>query len=92
MVSSPKFYHVMKYNYNTTGTCSRNIEIEITEDGKIGDVVFAGGCHGNLQGIAALVKGMTPAEAAAKLRGIDCKGNGTSCPDQLARALESVIK
>lgn len=80
----------MKYSYTTSGTCSRSIEIEIDSDGKIGEVVFAGGCHGNLQGIAALVKGMTPVEAAAKLRGIDCRGKGTSCPDQLAIALDSI--
>lgn len=80
----------MKYNYAPAGTCSRNIEFEITDDGKIGNVVFTGGCHGNLQGIAALVKGMTPSEAASKLKGIDCRGRGTSCPDQFAKALESV--
>lgn len=82
----------MKYSYVPTGTCSRNIEFEITPDGKIGEVNFAGGCHGNLQGLSALLKGMTPAEAAAKLRGIDCRGKGTSCPDQLARALEALNK
>lgn len=82
----------MKYNYATDGTCSRNIEFEITDDGKIGNVVFTGGCHGNLQAIAALVKGMTPAEAVSRLKGIDCRGRGTSCSDQFARALEAITE
>lgn len=82
----------MKYNYTTSGTCSRNIEFEITDDGKIGDVVFTGGCHGNLQGIAALVKGMKPADAIVRLEGIRCKDKPTSCPDQLAKALKEAIK
>lgn len=73
--------------YMTEGTCSRAIEIEM--DGEIiKEVRFVGGCHGNTQGVAALVKGMRASEAIARLKGIDCKGRGTSCPDQLARALE----
>lgn len=70
-----------------TGTCSRQIEIEL--DGEIiRQVAFTGGCHGNTQGIAALVRGMRAEEAVARLKGIDCRGRGTSCPDQLAQALE----
>ncbi len=82
---------IMNYNYITSGTCSRSIEFEITDDGKIGNVVFNGGCHGNLQGIAALVKGMTPEEAISRLEGIDCRGKGTSCPDQFAKALRKAL-
>lgn len=79
----------MVYNYKTSGTCSREIEIEI-EEGIVKDVVFHGGCHGNTQGIAKLVKGMKADEVIARLKGINCKNKGTSCPDQLARALETL--
>jgi len=73
--------------YTTRGTCSRRIEILI-EDGIIADVHFLGGCSGNLQGISKLVKGMPAKKAADLLRGIDCGGRGTSCPDQLALAID----
>lgn len=70
------------------GTCSRQIDIDIDGE-KILNVQFTGGCHGNTQGIAALVRGMRIDEAIARLDGIDCRGKGTSCPDQLARALKA---
>ncbi len=76
--------------YQTKGTCSTSIDIEL-KDGVIDSVVFTGGCNGNLQGISALVKGMTPAEAISKLKGIRCGFKSTSCPDQLAHALESML-
>lgn len=76
--------------YKTQGTCSTAIEIEL-KDGVIDFVKFTGGCNGNLQGICALVKGMAPGEAIHKLRGIRCGMKPTSCPDQLARALESML-
>ena len=72
--------------YTTRGTCSNEIVVE-TDDGKITGVVFVGGCHGNTQGIASLVRGMDIDEAIRRLEGIDCGGRGTSCPDQLAKAL-----
>lgn len=72
--------------YATHGTCSREIVVE-TEGGKIVSVFFAGGCSGNTQGIASLVRGMDIDEAIRRLEGIDCGGKGTSCPDQLAKAL-----
>ena len=78
----------MKYNYVPRGVCSRLIEMEI-EDNRIQNVRFMGGCHGNLQGISALVKGMDVDEAIKKLEGINCGGRGTSCPDQLAKALKA---
>lgn len=74
--------------YNTRGTCSSQIKIQLEGD-IISSVEFVGGCHGNTQGVAALVAGMTKDEAIRRLKGIDCRGRGTSCPDQLARALES---
>ena len=73
------------------GTCSRQIDIDIDGE-KILNVQFTGGCHGNTQGVAALVRGMRIDEAIARLDGIDCRGKGTSCPDQLANALEQAIE
>ena len=74
--------------YRTRGTCAREIQFDVTEDGRVTGVRFAGGCPGNAQGVARLVEGMRAEEVIARLRGIDCAGRGTSCPDQLARALE----
>jgi len=81
----------MDYQYLTSGTCSRAINIKTNEDGTIDDVTFIGGCHGNLQGIAALIRGMKPEDVIARLEGIDCRGKGTSCPDQLAKALKRML-
>lgn len=75
--------------YQTKGTCSTAIDIEVN-DGIIESVKFTGGCNGNLQGISALVKGMKVDEAISKLKGIRCGFKTTSCPDQLARALENL--
>ena len=72
--------------YTTQGTCSQAIIVTV-EEGTICEVSFVGGCHGNTQGIAALVKGMPIEEAITRLEGIDCRSRGTSCPDQLAKAL-----
>lgn len=80
----------MTINYTPRGVCSRNITIEVT-DGVIDSVKFMGGCSGNTQGVAALVKGMTVAEAIKRLEGINCNGKGTSCPDQLAKALKEAM-
>ena len=79
----------MKYQYTTQGTCSRIIDFEV-EDGIVRNVGFTGGCHGNLQGIGALVEGMKIEDVIARLDGILCRDKPTSCPDQLARALKSV--
>ena len=79
----------MKYQYTTQGTCSRIIDFEV-EDGIVRNVRFTGGCHGNLQGIGALVEGMKIEDVIAGLDGILCRDKPTSCPDQLARALKSV--
>ncbi len=76
--------------YKTQGTCSQEIEIEL-KDGVIDYVQFTGGCNGNLKGVSALVKGMKPEEAISRLKGIRCGMKSTSCPDQLAKALESMI-
>lgn len=81
----------MTINYLTRGVCSRQITIEINDDGIIESVKFLGGCNGNTQGISALVKGMEVEEAIKRLEGIDCGGRGTSCPDQLANALKQAL-
>lgn len=82
----------MKYRYNTTGTCSKVIEFDLSEDGFIADVVFYGGCDGNLKGICSLVQGMKAEDAIKKLSGIRCGMKSTSCPDQLACALSQALK
>ena len=79
----------MEYSYKTKGTCSREIAFEI-EDGKVKNVQFFGGCNGNLKGIAALVEGMDAEEVISRVEGIRCGMKGTSCPDQLAKALKEV--
>ena len=77
--------------YIPKGVCSQAIDIEL--DGNIiKHVHFTGGCHGNLQGIARLVEGMQAEDAIAKIRGIRCGFKSTSCPDQLANALEAALK
>ena len=76
--------------YQTKGTCSTYIDIELDGD-VIRSVSFFGGCHGNLQGISKLVEGMKAEDAIRKLKGIKCGFKPTSCPDQLAVALESMI-
>ena len=72
--------------YTTSGVCSRAIEISV-ENNIVTEVKFVGGCSGNTQGVASLVKGMNVDDAIAKLRGIKCGMKSTSCPDQLAEAL-----
>ena len=77
------------HTYKTSGTCSVEINFDI-EDNKIHNLEFTGGCNGNLKGIAALVEGQDKDEVIKKLKGIKCGYRNTSCPDQLAKALESI--
>ena len=81
----------MKYTYTPHGVCSRQIELEV-EDGVVKNLKVIGGCNGNLQGISKLVEGMKVEEVIKRLKGIDCAGKGTSCPDQIAKALEEILK
>ena len=76
--------------YQTKGVCSRTIIVD-TEDGVITDCKFVGGCAGNTQGVAALVVGMKAEDAINKIKGIKCGFKPTSCPDQLATALEEAL-
>ena len=79
----------MHKTYKTKGTCSIQIDFDV-EDGKIYNLQYIGGCNGNLKGIAALVEGQDIKTVKEKLKGIKCGYKDTSCPDQLARALEEV--
>ena len=79
----------MEYRYKTKGTCSEEMIIEIEKD-IIKKVTIIGGCKGNTAGISKLVEGMNINDVIDKLKGIRCGSNGTSCPDQLARALEKI--
>ena len=76
----------MYFEYRTKGVCSRAIQFEV-EDNIVKNVNYIGGCHGNLQGIAALVEGMNVDEVIKRVKGIRCGMKDTSCPDQLACAL-----
>ncbi|MBQ7779206.1 MAG: TIGR03905 family TSCPD domain-containing protein [Clostridia bacterium] len=81
-----------KHEYKTSGTCSRKIIFELDDDGKVHNVVFEGGCHGNLQGIGKLVEGMDAADVIKRVEGIKCGFKQTSCPDQLSKALSEAVK
>ena len=78
-------------SYKTIGVCSSSIEIDIQDD-IIQDVLFNGGCDGNLKGLSSLVKGMPTEEAINRLRGIKCGVRDTSCPDQLSKALVGYLQ
>ena len=77
----------MTYSYRTHGTCSSEIIVDL-EDDVVRSVRIIGGCSGNLQGISSLVRGMKAEEVIAKLKGIRCGTKPTSCPDQIAAALD----
>ncbi len=81
----------MTYTYKTQGVCSQLMKVELT-DGVIENVEIVGGCNGNLQGIASLVKGMKATDAIERMRGIRCGFKDTSCPDQLSRALTLALE
>ena len=80
-----------RIEYKTSGTCSRMVIVDV-EDGIVTDCSFVGGCSGNTAGVASLVKGMKAEEAIKRLKGIKCGFKPTSCPDQLAKAIEEAIK
>ena len=82
----------MTYTYTPRGVCSKKITVELSNNGVVENVSFQGGCNGNTQGVAALVKGMKAEEAISRMKGIDCNGRGTSCPDQLAEALTEALE
>ena len=79
------------YSYQPQGVCSKQIDFSIDDDGKLHDVQFTGGCPGNLAAISKLVEGADAANIAAMLKGNDCRGRGTSCADQLSKALSEAL-
>lgn len=81
---------VRAYEYTPSGVCSKLIHIEINCNDEIESAYFVGGCSGNAQGICALIKGMRCEEIISRLKGIRCGGKMTSCPDQLATALQMI--
>ena len=80
-----------RFTYQTRGVCSRSIDISV-ENGIILEVAYHGGCSGNTQGVAALVRGMRIEDAIERLSGIRCGFKSTSCPDQLAVALRAYLE
>lgn len=78
-------------DFLTAGVCSKQIHVELDDNKCIHNVSFVGGCNGNLQGISKLVEGMEINDAISRLEGIRCGGRPTSCPDQLARALKTLV-
>lgn len=81
----------MEYRYKTKGTCSTEIIVDLDGD-TVKSVHFAGGCNGNTKGIGALVEGMKADEVIRRCKGIRCGFKGTSCPDQLALALNQAME
>ena len=81
----------MTYTYTPKGVCSRRIQVDV-EDGIIRDVQVLGGCSGNLQGISNLIIGMPAQEAIRRMKGVRCGMKPTSCPDQIAVALEKALE
>ena len=81
----------MKYTYTTRGTCSSRIDFEIGDDGILSNVVFTGGCNGNLKAIGKLVEGKDAREIASVLRGNTCGFKPTSCADQLSKAIDQAL-
>lgn len=90
MISNENAKHLTKVTYQTHGTCSKYICISVDENGVVQDAQFIGGCDGNTKGICSLVQGMKAAEVKKRLKGIRCGNKLTSCPDQLATALEQM--
>ena len=83
----------MTHIYETKGTCSKAIQIDLDEEtGVINNVQFIGGCPGNTHGVAVLVKGQKAKDVIARLSGIRCGVKPTSCPDQLAEALKQLVR
>ena len=81
----------MQYSYQTRGVCSKKMRFTI-EDGVLLDLEVAGGCAGNLMGIGRLVQGMPVEQVIERLSGLTCGDKATSCPDQLARALQIALE
>ena len=81
----------MEYTVRPKGVCPMQIKFEIDENNIVRNVNFLGGCNGNSKGLSSLVEGMDASDVIKRLSGINCNGKGTSCPDQLARAIDEAI-
>ncbi len=82
----------MVFEYMNRGVCSRKTVVDLSDDGVINDISIVGGCNGNTTGIARLIKGMKAKDAIERMKGVDCNGRGTSCPDQVATALQMALE
>ena len=82
----------MTDRFRPRGVCSQEMQVDVDDQGIIQELRVLGGCSGNLQGIASLVKGMPAREAIERLKGIRCGFKDTSCPDQFARNLEAALE
>ena len=80
------------YEYYTQGVCSRQIHVEVDDEGRIVEAYFVAGCPGNTQGVCYLIKGMKIEDVIPRLKGITCGNKTTSCPDQLALMLEKILE
>ena len=81
----------MHYDYKTAGTCAKKISFDMDENGIVTNIVFLGGCPGNLQAIPKILEGWKADDIIDRLLGNDCAGRGTSCADQLATAVEQAL-
>lgn len=82
----------MHYEYKTNGTCSSKIAFDLNDDNTIHNIVFTGGCPGNLAAIPKILEGWNADEIVSRLAGNDCRGRGTSCADQLTKAIVEAQK
>ncbi len=82
----------MQYRYKTRGTCAQEILFELDDDRRVHNIQFVGGCNGNTKGVAVLAEGLTADEIEEKLSGIRCGFKSTSCPDQLALAVQAAVR
>ena len=90
MLKNDNKKHLTKVTYQTQGTCSKFINISVDEEGNVEEVQFIGGCDGNTKGVCSLIRGMKAQEVIVRLKGITCGNKPTSCPDQLATALQEM--
>ena len=90
MINNENVKHLTKVTYQTHGTCSKYICISVDENGVVQDAQFIGGCDGNTKGVCSLIRGMKAQEVIARLKGITCGYKPTSCPDQVATALQEM--
>ena len=81
----------MRYRFQPHGVCSQLVEFELDDNNKLHDVVFFGGCNGNLKAISKLVEGMDAEKVIELLKGNDCGGRGTSCADQFTKGIEAAL-